>query len=202
MLREQAEFEGCLTRIKFDRLNFMDARANSIRLSIKRTPSSRCSKINHYAFRPRNSALLYRNKIWRHIIAYVICSCRQNSTFQRRNPWFMSEISYFGETLKSGLQALWISNSSAASGIIRLALRNLWALRGYNFRFWQNFKSDLQARKINLQSQKLVNLHFTATQKPRALKRIQDKYRACFGRFGASVKQKSRLLASSNLRYV
>ena len=36
LLREQAEFEGCLTRIKFDRLNFMGARADSIRLSIKR----------------------------------------------------------------------------------------------------------------------------------------------------------------------
>ena len=36
LLRELAEFKGCLTRIKFDRLNFMGARANSIRLSIKR----------------------------------------------------------------------------------------------------------------------------------------------------------------------
>lgn len=151
-------------QLKLDRLNFMGAQANSIRLSIKRTPSSRCGKINRYAFRPRNSALLYQNKIWRHIIAYVICGCRQNSTFQRQNSWFMSEISYFGKTLKSSLQALWISNSSAASRISRLTLRNLWALRGYNFRFWQNFKRDLQARKINLQSRKLVNLYFTATQ--------------------------------------
>lgn len=31
----------------------MDARANSIRPSIKRTPSSRCGKINRYAFRPQ-----------------------------------------------------------------------------------------------------------------------------------------------------
>ena len=91
---------------------------------------------------------------------------------------FMSQISYFVETLKSGLQALWISNSSAASRISRLTLRNLWALRGYNFIFWQNFKNDLQAHKINLQSRKLINLYFTATQKPRALKRSQDKHRA------------------------
>ena len=63
LLLERAEFEGCLMRIKFDRLNFMGARANSIRLSIKRTPSSRCGKINRYAFRPQKfgAAILKQN---------------------------------------------------------------------------------------------------------------------------------------------
>ena len=142
----------------------MGARANSIRLSIKRTPSSRCGKINRYAFCPQKfGAAIPKQNLTPHI-ACVNLRSWANSTFRRQNSCFMSEISYFGETLKSGLQALWISNSSAASRISRLTLRNLWALRGYNFIFWQNFKNDLQAHKINLQSRKLINLYFTATQ--------------------------------------
>ena len=140
LLREQAEFESYLTRIKFDRLNFMDARANSIRLSIKRTPFVTMWQGKILRFPPKKfSAAIPKQNLTPHI-ACVNLQSWANSTFQRRNSWFMSKISYFGETLKSGLRVLWISNSSAASRISRLTLRNLWALRGYNFIFWQNFK--------------------------------------------------------------
>jgi len=53
LLRERAEFKGCLTRIKFDRLNFMGTRANSIRLSIKRTPSSQSEQDQSIRFPPK-----------------------------------------------------------------------------------------------------------------------------------------------------